>query len=68
MHFTKGCVFFLELILYYFLLPASVDSAIYNFVRFIYLSEAPNLSSSQPFKQQKGPKKKKKKRVEKKNH
>lgn len=44
--FTKGRVFFLELILYYFSLPASVNSVIYNFVRFIYLSKAPNLSSS----------------------
>lgn len=61
MHFTKGCVFFLELIPYYFPLPASVNWAIYNFVRFIYLPKAPNLSSSQSFKQQKGPKKKKKK-------
>lgn len=57
MHFTKGSVFFLELILYYFLLPASVNSVIYNFVRFIYLSKAPNLSSSHSFKQQKRPKK-----------
>lgn len=58
MHFTEGCVFFLKLIHYYFPLPAPVNWVIYNFVRFIYLSKAPNLSSSHSFKQQKRPKKK----------
>lgn len=56
--FYWGVCFLLKWIRYYFPLPAPVNWVIYNFVRFIYLSKAPNLSSSHSFKQQKRPKKK----------